>query len=138
MQSSDPCVKIIHRIVEKDPRFPRGAYFFMQEAVSYTLDSLSKDKKRRQRHISGQQLCEGIRKYLLNQFGPMAIDVLGEWRITSTRDFGIIVFNMVKHNVLSARKEDSVDDFDDVYDFYQEFVLPHIPDNKRVKTPVIA
>lgn len=137
MKSSDPCVKIIEQIVKEDARYPRDAYFFMQDAVSYTLDLLNKGKKRH-RHISGQQLCEGIKKYLWQQFGPMSIDVLVEWRITNTRDFGCIVFNMVEHNVLSAREEESIDDFNDVYGFNRAFVSPLLPDNKPVKIPLIA
>ena len=138
MKSSDPYSKIISQIVEEDPRFPKDAYFFMQDAVSYTLESINKGKKKTYKHITGKQLADGIRNYALEQFGPLAMDVLEEWGITCTRDFGTIVFNMIKYNVLSARKEDSITDFDDVYDFYQEFMACFLPDDKRIKVPIIA
>ena len=138
MKSSDPYVKIILQIVEENPQFPKEAYFFVQDAVSYTLHSIEKNKKRHCRHITGQQLSEGIRKYLLEQFGPMAIDVLKEWGITTTRDFGTIVFNMIQYNVLSARKEDSIEDFYDNYDFNEEFVVRFLLDDEPIEVPLIA
>ena len=138
MRNSDPYLKAIQKIVEEDPRFHKDVYFFMQDAVAYTLELLNKQNKHQHKHITGQQLCEGIRKYFLDKFGPMAIDVLKEWRITQTRDFGIIVFNMAKYNVLSTRKEDSMDDFENIYDFHQEFVARFLPNEEPVTVPLIA
>ena len=138
MRSPDSYTKVVQKIVSEDPRFSADAYFFLQDAVSSIVDSLSKDGGRYCGHISGQQLAEGLREYSLKQFGPMAFDVLREWGITRTRDFGIIVFNTVRHNILKARKEDSIEDFTDVYDFHQEFVTPFFPEDKAVKVPCIA
>ena len=138
MKTPESYIKTIQKIVSEDPQFPADAYFFLQDAVSYTINSLNKDDGQSCSHISGQQLAEGLRKYLLKQFGVMAFDILQEWQITQTRDFGILVFNMVRHNILKARKEDSIEDFADVYDFHQEFVVRFLPENKDIKVPLIA
>ena len=49
-----------------------------------------------ERHITGQQLCEAIRKYALEQYGFMAKTVLNSWGVFSTGDFGEIVYNLIR------------------------------------------
>ena len=49
-----------------------------------------------QRHVSGQELCEAIRRYALEQYGYMAKTVLNSWGIHGTNDFGEIVFNLIR------------------------------------------
>src|SRR2546422_8271263 len=50
-------------------------------------------KKNEVRHVSGQELLDGIREYALQLFGPMTLTVLEEWGIKRCEDFGEIVFN---------------------------------------------
>src|SRR5215472_10059394 len=83
-------------ITIKDPRYPREAYLFVREALDYTQQTLAKDRQSGIRHVSGQELLEGIRAYASTHFGPMAMMVLGEWGIHSCQDFGELVFNMVE------------------------------------------
>jgi len=73
------------------------------------------------RHVSGQDLCEGLREYVLEQWGMMARAVLARWHITSTMDFGRIVFALVEADHLRATEQDSIEDFRDVYDFAEAF-----------------
>ena len=51
----------------------------------------------------------------------MASAVLTHWGITKTRDFGNIVFNMIEKGLLSKVESDSIEDFNDVYDFKVAF-----------------
>jgi uncharacterized repeat protein (TIGR04138 family) len=73
------------------------------------------------RHISGQQLCEGLREYALARWGLMAGAVLTRWGITSTMDFGRIVYVLIQYNMLQKTDGDSIDDFRNVYDFRTAF-----------------
>jgi uncharacterized repeat protein (TIGR04138 family) len=86
----------------RDQRYPREAYLFVQEALDHTQKVAIRSSRTRMRHVSGQELLEGIREYALAQFGPMAEAVFEEWRIRSCQDFGEIVFNLVEAPV-SAR-----------------------------------
>jgi uncharacterized repeat protein (TIGR04138 family) len=43
--------------------------------------------------------------------------VLNSWGITSTSDFGEIVFNLIRIGHMRKTKEDRREDFDNVYDF---------------------
>jgi len=50
-----------------------------------------------QKHVSGQELLEGIREYALKEFGPMVTDgFFEEWGIRSCKDFGEMVFLLVE------------------------------------------
>lgn len=82
-------------ITIKDPRYPRDAYLFVREALDHTQRTLVRDKHGTIRHVSGQELLEGIKDYASTQFGPMAMMVLESWGIHSCQDFGELVFNMV-------------------------------------------
>jgi uncharacterized repeat protein (TIGR04138 family) len=77
-----------------------------------------------QRHVTGQQLCEGIREYALSQFGLMAKVVLNSWGIQSTSDFGEIVYNLIRVGVLKKSSRDRRAHFNDVYDFEHAFDSP--------------
>ena len=129
----------LDQITQKDPRYHRDAYLFVREALDHTQKLVSKTGKgeTRQageeetepkvRHVSGQELLEGIRAYALEQFGPMALTVLNEWGVNRCEDFGEIVFNMVENHLLAKTKNDSREDLKVGYSFVEAFQQPFIP-----------
>ncbi len=72
-----------------------------------------------ERHVTGQELCEAIRRLALDQFGYMAKTVFHHWGIRSTSDFGEIVYNLIRIRQMRKTREDRREDFDDVFDFDQ-------------------
>jgi uncharacterized repeat protein (TIGR04138 family) len=70
-----------------------------------------------ERHLSGQQLCEAIRLYALEQYGYMAKCVLNSWGVNNTGDFGEIVFNLIRIKQMKKTKDDRREDFEEVFDF---------------------
>lgn len=117
-------------LVAADPRYHRDAYIFLRDGLEYTQRILKREVGTRTRHISGQELLEGLREYALKEYGPMALTVLAEWGIHRSEDFGEIVFNMVEHGILSKTEADSRDDFRGGYDFEQAFRSPFRPSVK--------
>src|ERR1044071_2789285 len=115
------------KIRAKDPRYHRDGYLFVKEALDHTTKQVCKENKGRPRHVSGQELLEGIREMALSQFGPMALTVFEEWGIHSCSDFGDIVFNMIEIEMLAKDPKDSRADFDGVYDFHEAFRKPFLP-----------
>lgn len=107
---------IIDLICEKDPRYKSDAYEFLMEALAFT-----QRKFKRSKHVSGEELLEGIKKLLIQKFGPLTLLVLNHWGITRTEDFGNIVFNLVDNKVLSKDSEDNIDSFQNGYDFTEVF-----------------
>ncbi len=118
------------KLIEKDRRYKLEAYQFVFEALSYAQKVLGMGQDRNlaeepsedeanapERHLTGQELCEAIRQYSLQQFGYMAKCVLNEWGVTRTGDFGEIVYNLIEVQMMRKTPEDRKEDFHDVYDF---------------------
>jgi uncharacterized repeat protein (TIGR04138 family) len=114
----------LEKILQKDPRYRAEAYHFLREALDFTQHQIGKPKKDEIRHVSGQQLLDGIRQYALQQYGPMALMLLNEWGVHRGEDFGEIVFNMVESRLLAKTDKDSREDFKGGYDFDEAFRLP--------------
>jgi uncharacterized repeat protein (TIGR04138 family) len=109
-------VESILQIVRRDGRYGAQAYYFIFDALDFTIQRLQKV-----RHVTGRELLEGIRLYATETFGFLAKTVLGEWGVTSTADFGEIVFNLVDAELLSRTENDTRRDFVDVYEFETAF-----------------
>jgi uncharacterized repeat protein (TIGR04138 family) len=107
---------IVEGICEKDRRYKPDGYEFVMQALQYTQKKL-----KRQGHVSGRELAEGMREFVLKLYGPMARSVLTHWGIRATSDFGAIVFNLIDSKVLSKTENDAAADFENVYDFENAF-----------------
>ena len=116
MKEKKDFYQVIEEICVKDPRYKPDAYEFVMQALYFT-----QKKIKRQGHMSGKELLEGIRDFAVQEYGPMAKTLLYHWGISKTEDFGNIVFNMIGKKVLSKTENDSVNDFKDVYDFEKTF-----------------
>ncbi|OGW84992.1 MAG: hypothetical protein A3C35_04585 [Omnitrophica bacterium RIFCSPHIGHO2_02_FULL_46_11] len=106
----------IQKLIDSNPQYKVEAYSFLLAALHFTMASLKEP-----RHITGQEFCEGIRQYAIDQFGPLAGTVLHYWGIRETLDFGRLVFALVEVGLMRKTEEDSLSDFKDVYDFKTAF-----------------
>ncbi|MEI7879520.1 MAG: Minf_1886 family protein [bacterium] len=114
-------------ILKEDPRYPLEAYVFLRLALDFTIRTLNKPAHGPARHITGQELLDGIRLYALKEFGPITRTVLEAWGITQTDDFGNLVFNLVSHGVLGKTDQDKKEDFANGYSFQAAFTEPFLP-----------
>lgn len=105
--------KSLEEIAREDSRFDSRAIRFVYEGLGYTAKKVATGA----RHVDGQALCEGLRKLAVEKWGRLAMLVLNTWGVKTTRDFGEIVYSLIKHKWMSAQPTDSIDDFSDVYDF---------------------
>src|ERR1017187_8179127 len=88
--------EMVEKILTHDARFAREAYHFTREALDFTQKLISRENKGAVRHVTGQELLDGIRQFALQQYGPMTVTVLEEWGVNNSRGFGEIVFNEVE------------------------------------------
>ena len=95
----------------------------LPEEIEEAIDSAGGCEKIN-RHVSGRQLCWGLRDYALQRWGLLARTVLESWRVKGTRDFGKIVFGFIDFDLMRKRPEDAVEDFDEVYSFTEAFDEP--------------
>jgi uncharacterized repeat protein (TIGR04138 family) len=111
-----PLREIIEQIVREDGRYPDRAYHFVLMALQRVIRSLPKP-----RHISGAELSEGCRDLAIAEYGPLARTVLQYWGITTTEDFGELIFNLLDRGILIKTNADSKKDFIGVFDFDEAF-----------------
>lgn len=121
--------------------FAPGAFDFIRDGLAHTVQKLSdgkaevvvpeseaviadvpKDARRAvSKHISGQQLCDGLREMARERYGALALTVLHRWGVRSTADFGVIVYALIDRGEMRCSDEDRFDDFLQRYDFEQAF-----------------
>jgi len=106
-------------------RYHPHAYLFVTEALQLTQELLGREAIETPddegAHITGRELLDGIRVLGLKQFGMMAVPVFKAWGVTTTEDFGRIVFEMVERGELRKTDRDSLADFQDIYSFHEAF-----------------
>jgi uncharacterized repeat protein (TIGR04138 family) len=107
---------IMDRLRRDYPSYHDTAYVFVLAGLQYTISRLGEA-----RHICGRELAEGCRDLALDRYGVMARHVLGFWGIHTTRDLGEIVFALVECGVLVKQDDDSLGDFEDVFEFHDAF-----------------
>ena len=120
---SPSIIRTLEDVVASVGVYSIDAFYFLQEGLTRAADRAHGrgPAKRGTRHITGQQLCEGLREIALERWGLMAPAVLGVWGINSTLDFGKIVFALIDAGLFQKTPTDSLSDFADVYDFRKSF-----------------
>jgi len=120
-------------ITARDPRFDREAYAFVRDALDFTVRRKARVQSGETReHVSGQELLAGLREFALQQFGPMVPTVFEYWGIQSTGDVGRIVFNLIDAGIFGKTDRDTIEDFEDGFDFQDAFVAPFRPSGAPV------
>lgn len=119
----------VAEIRSRDTRYAVAAYDFVRAGLDYTVKKTGRmaPGERRSRHISGQELCDGLREFALERYGVMSATLLKRWGLKQTDDFGTIVFQLVDAGVLGKTDEDSPDDFAHRFVFNEVFVEPFRP-----------
>ncbi len=160
MPTIDPAHPLA-RLLERDGRYSLDAYLFVLEALSFAQEAMGlgqepaaeeieplrgdeqgsrgktrsrprRERRRAERHVSGQELCEAARQYGQQQYGYLAPTVLATWGIRRTDDIGQIVFNMIDIGQMRKTRSDKLEDFQDVFQFRDAFArdLPFaVPDS---------
>ena len=88
------------------------AYFFVNGAVSHTVEKISREPDGQgARHVTGKELIEGALDFALLQYDFLAPQVFEYWGLRSGSDLGAIVYRMIGAGILSAGKNDRLEDF---------------------------
>jgi len=101
----------INQVARERGEFRPEAYFFTLDALHETVQELNI-----RRHVSGPEVLRGVVRLAHERFGETAYRVLDGWGIQDTRDFGVIVYDLIEAGILSRTDQDSVEDFADVFD----------------------
>ena len=125
----------IQAVRRRDRRFSRHAYYFVLDALDYTMSRMGKDALTgEERHVGGRELLIHLQEYAAEQFGPMAPLVFERWGVHGSEDFGEIVFNLIDAELLSRRPSDCRLDFMEGFDFRETFAAKHRESLDRIAT----
>jgi uncharacterized repeat protein (TIGR04138 family) len=117
-------------LLKQDRRYHIEAYQFIRESLEYAqrvmkMPAYSGENEngdgKSEHHLTGQQLCQAIREFAIEQYGYMAKTVLNSWGIHTTGDFGEIVYNLIRIREMRKSKSDKREDFDDQFEFKDAF-----------------
>lgn len=117
--------RAVDEILRKDGTYPRGAYALMPPALEFTVRRI-REKEGAVRHVTGQELANGFRDYMLETYGPFAWDVLEAYHLKKTSDIGALVYHLIKVGAFGKSEKDSIEDFHEVYDFKMTFYDPFV------------
>jgi len=116
MRHDQDTLEAIQALAGIEGKYSEQAYNFVLSSVEATLSMTGEV-----RHVSAEELLEGMRVSAVRQFGPMSKEVLNHWGIYTTRDIGNIVFELIGAGLLVKGEGDSIEEFDSVYDFRKVF-----------------
>jgi uncharacterized repeat protein (TIGR04138 family) len=105
-------------------KFHPQAYVFVSEALKVAQDSMGRipvDGDEQSAHITGPELLNGVRILGCRSFGMLAPDVFSHWGLSSTLDFGRLVFDLIERGEMRKTEQDQLEDFDKVYEFSEVF-----------------
>ena len=123
----DP-IETLRPLANEDGRYAPEAFAFLFHALPTAVKHAGKENAEGpERHVTGQQLLQGMRAFALEQFGPLAPEVWRSWGVHETLDWGRIVFLLVEANLLNRQESDSIDDFRAGFDFDEVFVQNYSP-----------
>ena len=123
----------VRSLALRDGRYSPEAFRFLFESLQYAIRIAGKEEAEgAQRHVTGQEVLRGMRKYAQHLFGPLAAQVWRAWGVHETLDWGRVVFLLVDEGMLNRQDTDTIDDFRDGFDFERVFVegyRPTLPDD---------
>ena len=112
----------LREVVEKDGRYAREAYQFLFDSLETAVTLAGRQAAEGVgKHVTGQELLEGMRAHALHLFGPLGAHVWRSWGVRSTMDWGRIVFILVDSKLLNRQESDTIEDFRDGFDLDQAF-----------------
>ena len=115
----------VHAAIQRDPRYRPEAYDVVRLALNHASELFRKGQE--DQHVTGQELLEGFRQYVLQEFGPMSLTTLEQMGIREGLDVGHIVYNLIEVGYFGKNEGDSLQDFAGGYCFAEAFTQPFLP-----------
>ena len=119
----------------KDGRYSPEAFRFLFEALPAAVRLAGKENATgAEKHVTGQEVLQGMRAHAAQLFGPLAAAVWRSWGVRETLDWGRIVFLLVDNGLLNRQDSDTIQDFEGGFDFDEVFVRQYqipLPDASK-------
>lgn len=119
----------VHHAIQRDERYRPEAYDLVRVSLNHASQMFRQGQE--DQHVSGQELLDGFRDYVIKEFGPMSLTLLNQWGLHRGLDVGNIVYNLIEIGYFGRNEGDSLEDFDGGYDFDSAFTEPFLPVKDR-------
>lgn len=116
--------KSLEEIAAESGRYNTRALKFVFDGLGHSIQQIRESEEEDEllpRHITGAELAQGLANLAKDRWGRLAMMVLNQWGIKTTRDFGEIVYLMIEQGWMTSQETDQIEDFDNVYDFEEIF-----------------
>jgi uncharacterized repeat protein (TIGR04138 family) len=121
----------IEACTEIDSRYAAEAYRFVREALDLAVREAAEQRKGQVRHVTADELLDGVLALSVKEFGPLARRVLAHWGVFDAGDVGEVVFNLVQVGALGRTEQDRREDFDRREAWTDELERPFLPSRRR-------
>jgi len=111
----------------RDRRYHVASYIFVMQGLEFCFAKIGA-----KRHVTGRELSRSLAQFAHRQFGPLAFQVLLAWGVSTSADFGFIVYNLIELGVMSKTESDALEDFFNVLDLKDYFAsIDYYPIDKK-------
>jgi uncharacterized repeat protein (TIGR04138 family) len=119
----------VEAISSKNPSYDTGAYYFLKEALDFTVQRAMESNEGEHRHVAASELLIGFRDLAIQEFGPMASTMMLEWGVKSCNDIGSMVFQLIDEGVFGKQDSDTPEDFAELFPLIETLEAPFEPKN---------
>lgn len=120
-------VDAVQAIIARDARYDAGAYYFLKDALDFTVKRIMESNNGEQRHVTASELLVGFRDLALTEFGPMGGTLMTEWGLNNCSDIGTMVFLLIEEGVFGKQDSDTLDDFAELFPLLKTLESPFLP-----------
>lgn len=117
----------VQAVTQREPRYDPGAFYFLKDALDFTVKRVMENNNGEQRHVSASELLIGFRDLALQEFGPMASTMMSEWGISTCSDIGQMVFLLIEEGVFGRQDSDTREDFAELFPLQKTLQAPFLP-----------
>lgn len=124
----------VQGVILHDSRYDIGAYYFLKDALDFTVKQVMDNNDGEHRHVSASELIHGFRDLALEEFGPMASTMMSEWGIKTNNDIGVMVFLLIKEGAFGKQDSDTEEDFTNIFNLLETLDAPFLPQQQAATT----
>ena len=117
----------VKSVISLDQRFDIGAYYFLKDALDFTVKRAMDSNDGQHRHVTASELLHGFRDLALQEFGPMASTMMSEWGVTECSNIGDMVFKLIEEGVFGKQDSDTPEDFANIFPLQEILAAPFLP-----------
>jgi uncharacterized repeat protein (TIGR04138 family) len=129
MSDQDSAIDRINEAASRLGFDPEAFLFVYAVLTRASQDLLLREGVRK--HISALELSRRLCQIAVREYGTAASEQMHSWNVTTTNDFGVIVFSLAELGFIGTEEGESIDDFRDLFDL--EDAISALLDSQRAQ-----